>query len=443
MKNMSKFQIIFIGVFLAIGVLALLIFADVIHIGSGKTAQQQGSGSVMIWGTLPFRSMSGAFDALNRTAKDYMVIYIEKSPDTLEQELVEALASGGGPDMILFRDDQILRIKDKLFPFPFTSYPQASFLSSFVGEAGLLVTPAGILGLPIGIDPLVMYYNQDMFDSANIPIPPTTWGGISDTVVPKLTLHDSSDNSKITQSGIALGTYSNITHAKDILMAIFLQAGQSIVNMTENGFSSPLNSGMSNKGGIQALDFYTSFANPIKSNYSWNKSLRTSREAFTSGSLATYFGYASEIETILKTNPNLRFAVSKFPQSNSSTTSVTLGRMYSVGILKSSKNINTAFLAAGLMSQPEFVNTVVPAVHIAPARRDLLSKRPDDAYSQLFYESALFSRGWYDPNRAKTETIIRDTIESISRGERTTTEAVSYLGSSLETLLRAIPGMVQ
>lgn len=439
---MSKFQIIFIGAFLAIAIFSLLVFADVIHIGGKKAAQQQGVGSVVLWGTLPNQNVSGAIMALNRTAQTYSVVYVQKKQDALEHDLVEALASGKGPDMILFRDDQMLRIKDKLYPFPYTSYSQATFVSSFISEANLLLSPQGILGLPVGVDPLIMYYNQEMFDSANISLPPTTWAGISE-LIPKLTVHDSSNSSKITKSTVALGTYSNISYAKDIIAALLFQSGQSIVGITESGFSSPLSNGTLNKGAIQAIDFYTSFANPVKSNYSWNSSLRNSQEAFTNGSLAIYFGYASEFGTISKINPNLRFMVAKFPQSGTASNSVTVGKMYSIGILKSSKNISTSFIAASLMSQPEFVTAVTQALHIAPARRDLLLKSPSDSFSQLFYQSALITRGWYDPNREATNVIFRDVIDSVSRGERKTPDAISYLGQSINILLQAIPGVVQ
>lgn len=444
MKNMSKFQIVFIGIFLFVSVFSLLVFADIIPLGTKKAAEQSGSGYVVVWGSVPFRTVTGAIEELNRAVKSYTVMYIEKNPDNIEQELIEALASGKGPDIILFTDDQLLRIQDKLYPLPYASYPQALFASEFATEANLLISPGGLLGLPIGIDPLVMYYNQDMFDSASIAFPPKTWTEVSEIVIPKLTKRDIVDSSKITTSAIALGAYSNVGHAKDILSALFFQTGQNIVTKDASfGFISPLSSSISNIGAVQALDFYSSFSNPSNENYSWNRSMKDSLSSFVSGSLGIYLGYASEIGNITKTNPNLHFMVAKFPQSENTNISVTIGKMYSVGILKSSKNLNTSFLAAGTMSKPEFVTTFTKAMNIAPARRDLLSTRPEDSYSGIFYESALSARGWYDPNRSATEIIFKDVIERVSRGEQKSRDAIFYMGASLTRLLQAVVPVVQ
>ena len=56
-----------------------------------------------------------------------------------------------------------------------------------------------------------------------------------------------------------------------------------------------------------ALLFYTDFTNPSKTSYSWNAALPQSFDAFTSGELAAYLGYASEYNSIISRNPNLRF----------------------------------------------------------------------------------------------------------------------------------------
>jgi hypothetical protein len=44
--------------------------------------------------------------------------------------------------------------------------------------------------------------------------------------------------------------------------------------------------------GIDALSFYTDFANPAKEVYSWNETLDNSIDMFVSNRLAMMFGYA-------------------------------------------------------------------------------------------------------------------------------------------------------
>ena len=48
------------------------------------------------------------------------------------------------------------------------------------------------------------------------------------------------------------------------------------------------------------LTYYTDFANPLKSVYSWNRSFSSSRDAFLAQNLAVYFGPGSEIEYITR-----------------------------------------------------------------------------------------------------------------------------------------------
>ena len=68
-----------------------------------------------------------------------------------------------------------------------------------------------------------------------------------------------------------------------------------------------------NKDGVRVgesvLRFYTQFADPAKETYSWNKTFQNDKNAFISGKLAFYFGYASEYKDIQQKNPNLRFDI--------------------------------------------------------------------------------------------------------------------------------------
>jgi hypothetical protein len=105
---------------------------------------------------------------------------------------------------------------------------------------------------------------------------------------------------------------------KEILATLFFQSGN---NITERSpvtgevsavIDKDLEKEFEDASGTpteSVLDFYTSFANPSKSLYSWNRSLPNSENAFLNGDLAFYFGYASEIKRIQDKNPNLNFDV--------------------------------------------------------------------------------------------------------------------------------------
>ncbi len=61
-------------------------------------------------------------------------------------------------------------------------------------------------------------------------------------------------------------------------------------------------------------DFYTRFARPDNTLYSWNRSFSSDRDRFVSGDLALYFGYGSEGKELERLNPNLNFDIAEVPQ---------------------------------------------------------------------------------------------------------------------------------
>lgn len=439
MKGTSKFQIVFIGVFIAALVFAFLVFSDVIPLGKKKSSDNGGTGTVVVWGTMPFTQIAGTVDQLRKAAKSFGVVYVQKDATIMDQDLIEQLASGTGPDLVIFPHDHILRFTDKIYPLPYASYPQVNFTSTFIQEATLMLVPTGVLGLPLAVDPLVMYYNQNMFDTAGVSAPPATWEELVAVTVPALTKHQPNDVSRLTQSAVAMGTSSNILNAKDILSTIFMQVGLDPVIIANGSYTTPFLTTPQVTTAGKVIEFYTGFSNPTNPNYSWNRSQKQSRDAFISEQLAIYFGYASELPILSKMNPNLRFTVTKMPQSSVAKSAVTAGKLYSVSVMKTSKNLSTAFIAAGMMSEKEFAGALAKDMFIAPARRDLLGSRPEDPYSKVFNESALIARGWRDPNPIQTTIAFNAMIDSVVRGENKGEQAAFFLGEKLQSLLRLVP----
>ena len=70
-----------------------------------------------------------------------------------------------------------------------------------------------------------------------------------------------------------------------------------------------------------------------------------------------------------------------------------------------------------------------------PARRDLLSDKPDDDAFSVFYDAALQSQGWLDPDTKRTDLLFRDMIESVTSGRARTTEAVGKASREVDALI--------
>jgi ABC-type glycerol-3-phosphate transport system substrate-binding protein len=429
MNKSSTFQIILITIFGASVFIALFIFAT-FHASNSTTLSR-----ITLWGTVSASDFNTTFSAYNTANGNKLdIVYVQKKPESFDQDFIEAIASGNGPDAIIFPQDLIMREQDKLYAIPESILPLRTFQDAFVDEAGLYVTPQGIVGLPLSIDPLVMYWNKDIFNTAGIVYPPKTWNEFL-TLVPKLTQRDAASN--ITQSAVALGEFTNIDNAKEILSALFFQAGNPIMASNSNGvLTSTLDDTSGGNSGAQSvLSFYGQFSNLDKTLYSWNRSLPYSQDAFIAGDLAVYFGFASEYNSIKLKNPNLNFDVTSFPQPYSAKTKLTFGRMNGLAVVKSSRQINSAFQTIYALSGPVFSSLWSSATKSAPARRDLLSQVSTDPNVVIFNNSALISRAWLDPNPSATNGVFQDMIEGVNFGQRSPADSISNASNQLNNIV--------
>lgn len=428
---MTKFQIILLSVFGVFIVGAVMVFA--LYQGGGAGAAPA---TVTIWGDISGEEFNLL---LNTTASlrdpGLTIRYVQKPEASIDQEFTEALARGEGPDLIILPQDKLWKNRSKLMPMPYSSISERDFQRAFVEEGELLLDEAGIYGLPISIDPMVLYFNRDLLSAAGYARPIEYWDEIY-TVTTKLTRRDAAGN--LIESTVALGETRNIPNAKEILTLLFLQAGTPITGITQGELRSELaqNLGRTVLPAESALDFYTQFSNPAKSFYSWNRALPDAQTRFTSGDLAYYLGFASELRTIRNKNPNLNFAVATVPQSRASGQKITFGRLRSISISRATPNSEAALRALLSLVSKELAKPLSEILSLPPARRDLLSETPNDAVMPVFYEAALQSRGFLDPNERATRTLFNSMIDSVTSGRSRTLEAINTASRELETLIQ-------
>ena len=105
--------------------------------------------------------------------------------------------------------------------------------------------------------------------------------------------------------------------------------------------------------------------------------------------------------------------VTEIPQISNSGFKLTSARVTGLAISAFSKNMNTAFIAAGKMSNGDFASKLANTLGVTPARRDLLAVKPTDAYSPVFYASTLYAKSWLDPSTKDTDDIFRKMIDGV------------------------------
>jgi ABC-type glycerol-3-phosphate transport system substrate-binding protein len=425
----GNFQIILIIVFVLAALFGVLVFSGAIDIGGGST--EEGQGEVVLWGTYPSATMGTLVEVFNTQNPTFLLKYVQRSEDTYDEDLLEAFASGEGPDLFFITDKLAYKYSNKIFITPPESYPISAFKSNFVGAAEVFLNNEGMIAFPMVVDPLMMYFNRSMMDASGIVFPPSDWEEFTNQ---SIILTKKDDANRISKSGAALGHFSNVTHAKDILTTLFMQGGNPIVVSNGGQMVSTLGEINTPYTMESILQFYTNFANPTSEVYSWNKSLSESSEAFSSEDLAFYFGYASELMPLVNTNPNQNFLAASIPQIKGSDTKVTGAKVTGIAVSSFSKNFNTALIAAGTLSSSDFPRGLAERLGVTPARRDLLNNPPNDSFSPAFYTSALYAKSWLDPDPKGSDNVFRGLVEGVLSNNRTLGEAIADAGVRLSIL---------
>lgn len=432
---MSNFQTILVAIFLSFFVFAVLIFSGVIKIGKNNNTGLQGN--LIIWGTFSNSVMNNVIDNLSVANEKLTLNYINKDPLTYQQELIEAIANGKGPDLFIITPDMIKKNENFIYKIPYASYPEKVFRDSFLDGAEIYLDNDGVVAYPLVIDPIVLYYNKDILTNEGVVYPPQTWDELF-TLNSILTKKDNSGT--ISQSMIALGQYDNINNAKEILSTLLIQNNNSIVTRTEDGkYISILKSNPSNLlvSPIQAvLKFFVEFSNPSNQAYSWNRSLPSSLNMFTSGKLAFYLGKSSELFNIESINPNLSFDVTSIPQIKNTTNKRTYGDIYAIAVSNKSTNITSAFSIANVLSNGVDATNLSVALSLPPASRSLIAVKPANPYLFTFFNSALIFRSWIDPNRMQSNLIFKELIENILSNRLSMSEAINKAQDQLELLFK-------
>ncbi len=422
----SPFQTILIAVFIAAFVGAILIFAGIINIGSSQNSQTP-QGTVSVWGMYNRDMMQSYIDTLNIENTDISIVYTQKDPASLSQELTAALADGVQPDIVITNSEHFFSIANRVYVIPFETYSERTFRDTFIDGASLFLSAEGVLAIPLLVDPMVVYYNKDLLAGQGYVVPPATWTGLTQAL-PRFLKKDT--RGIFTQTAVPIGEHSNIVHFKSILSTLFLQTGNAIIGRdpATGGYRSTLSTGVAVGDDIpptvQALLFFTNFSNPTNTLFSWTRSLPESLDTFLSGRSAFYIGKASELFIIQSRNPNLNFDVAPMFQPDDATRPVTYGSFSTLAITKASTNFQAAYIVAGQLTSQSFIEYLSTAVSLPPAQRSLLLVQQKNPYVQVFFNAALSAFSWVDINPVGSEAVFRAMIQAVSSGRLNATEAI-------------------
>jgi ABC-type glycerol-3-phosphate transport system substrate-binding protein len=264
---------------------------------------------------------------------------VTKDASTIYEEYEQSLINGTPPDLISIRNDWFADLAPKLQPTDPSLWgqdvmdrvlekndlysrcglePKINNLEAIISPTEVrrnfsstiyndLVVKGRVLGVSLYVQPLVLYYNKDLFQSANPPIlePPKTWEELRDysrritrDVNGRRPGEIGFNPNNLSVAGAALGyNSSTINRATDILSAMLMQAGINMVNRsatvpTFNQSTTPITP-------EYVLDLYTSFADPNSSNYSYSVLFNNSSgadQAFRDGKIGMIINYPHKLQ---------------------------------------------------------------------------------------------------------------------------------------------------
>lgn len=452
--------------------------------GCGAATQSGYIVNLEVWGTfddsLAYAEIINQYKTLNPYVGE--IKYRKFSQDSYRQELVDALASGQGPDIFLISNGWFPAFENKVEPSPGPLMSEQDIKSNFPDVvASDFVIDGKTYAVPLSIDSLALYYNKDMFNAASITSPPVKWDDF-DADVKKLT--KIKPDGSFAVSGAAMGTGTNISKSADLVSMLMMQNG---VNLPyKKGAQVKLEEGVVGQdgkvfqAGEQALGFYTNFAKlsttagTMNPSYTWNARQHYSIDAFAEGSVAMMLGYSYQSEAIKKINPKLNFAVASVPQiypdkpvnnanywayavaRNKVTPASTVGGAVTSAPVSNETRVHEAWQFLRFLTLKNsgsitlynalsknskvFPTTFDPAIDYLKktaqpaARRDIIELQKNDTKLGPFATGNLIAKHWYQVDPDATEKIFVEMIESVNRGDVTLREALTLAGNRINYL---------
>jgi multiple sugar transport system substrate-binding protein len=421
---------------------AIFLLAGVIFLSAGcggGSTTQSGPTTLNVW--MPFEDSENMQPLISDYLKNHPglnIVYTKKSINTYENDLLNALASGTGPDIFAIHNDWLPKYTNKITPAPAKTFLYKDFKDTFIDVIAKDFTDQNskVYGVSMAVDSLGLYYNKDLLGTAGIATPPKTW---TELALDVQRIRRSDGRGYFTRSGVAMGTNANVNRGVDILYLFMLQQGAQPFSgdllVPTFGENSQVNGNLINPGQT-ALSFYTSFADPTSVNYNWNLRSDYSIDAFANGRAAFLYNYSYTRQTILQKNPNLNFDAAPVPQPNLDNPSVNFANYWGEVVSKQSKNSNLAWdFLKFITSKTELDKYYV--LHKQPSsRKDLIDLQVSDPNIGVFANANLTAKSFYKPDQVKMDNIFGQMIDNVILNGLSATDALSQAEQQAATLTR-------
>lgn len=337
-----------------------------------------------------------------------------------QAQIIKLIADGNGPDIFQIHNDWLPYQISQIEPMP-KELMTAEQYQDLYPEVAVqdFVKDGKIYAIPFYIDTPILYYNTDIFSEKRIRKTPSTWQELVD-LVPSLTKYGPGDS--IVQSAIPLGVADGIPRFSDILVTLMLQYGAEIDTADHSKviFDLPAKDDPSRFPAAEALEFYTSFANPRKGTYTYTdkKTAAGQRvfpsdvQAFMEGKAAMMISYSYLVPSIRKFAPKLHFETAPLPQINPQNP-VVIANYWGETVAKTSKYPQVAWDFIKFMTKTSRATRYARFADRVPALKSAALNFEGMRFYGAVVEQTPFAQAWYRENTSRVEEVFTEMVENV------------------------------
>ncbi len=352
--------------------------------GSQTGPKEEGDITLTYWGVFDEEeTLRPAIDNYQATHPKVKINYVKQNLTNYRTRVQTQLQAGQGPDIFRIHSSWVPMFAQDLSIASDGVITFDNFKNIYYPVAvDTLTSNNKIYALPLEIDGLALFYNEDILKAANVSVP-TDWASFMDGAR-KMTVKNSAG--QIETSGASIGATTNVDYWPEIISLLFYQQ--------PNGNLLKPN----NQDGADVLQFYTSFITDPKSK-TWDVTMPSSFSSFTQGKSAYYFGTYKQIQAIKSANPNLKFKVVAVPQLYGK--QIALGSFWAEVVSARSKHQEAAWEFLKYLSSPQalqiiYQNQTQKALYGKPfPRTDMANLISDDPYLGAFVLQGPYYKSWY------------------------------------------------
>ncbi len=428
--NLTKTQLILVGIIVFIVLFFILGALGIIPIfkPSGPDNNQGSQVALSFWGIDDQNLARTLIENYTKGKQGITINYKQISPENYGKELLNAMAIGKSPDIIMFHRSWLPKNGDKIYPVDQNKFSIVALRQLFPDAVEKDFSyNQNIYALPLYFDNLALFYNKDIFNSKGASLTPQTWNDFKN-LVQFFTEFDLSR--KIKKPAAAIGGNSKtIEVAPDLLMLLMIQL--------KSAFIDPV----THRAGVDpqaqsALNFYLQFANSASPYYTWDENLGNSIDLFAAGKVAMIFDYAKKIPYIKQKNPFLNFAVIPMPQFNTSEPK-NYADYWGLAVSNQSKNKDFAWdFIINATTNQTISSAYLKASGLPPALRTLIAQYQNNPDLNVFAKQSLSSASVYQADNELFSQIISKAIENSLSGKLDPQKALNQAVAEINNTLK-------